>query len=284
MTLILGLDQLSTDPMVIEEAVEEFKEIMDSLCTHCGECCKNQAVFLTDVEAPVIAKSLKELGDTPLVQKHLGINSTVFNLWQRFVLHFDGYCPFHIDNQCSIYSKRPLTCQLYPMNFVGFIDRPDSDLRTACFEIEKPPENCACTQSNDALIRVEKRIFERQAKLVDDVYQFLASTFIDEKGLGYLFGQARKRGNDAVVLSNSTPIAIEIANAILEHYQNQFDEQSEIPDEILDYSEVISNEDIVRLTSYAADKKSTRKTSKRIKLLKRIRPSLMDYWIEKSSA
>ena len=221
MTLILGLGQLSTEPMVIEKAVEEFKEIMDSWCTHCGERCKKQAVFLTDVEAPIIARSLKKLGDIVLVKKHLRINSTVFNLWHRFVLHFDDYCPFHIENQCSIYSKRPLTCQLYPMNFVGFIDRPDSDLRTACFEIEKPPENCACTQSNDALIRVEKRIFERQAKLVDDVYQFLASTFIDEKGLGYLFGQARKRGNDAVILSNSTPIAIEIANAILEHYQNR---------------------------------------------------------------
>jgi hypothetical protein len=49
--------------MVIEKAVEEFKEIMDSWCTHCGECCKKQAVFLTDVEAPIIVQSLKELGD-----------------------------------------------------------------------------------------------------------------------------------------------------------------------------------------------------------------------------
>jgi hypothetical protein len=73
--------------MVIEEAVEEFKEIMETWCTHCGECCKKQAVFLTDVEAPIITQSLKELGNIVLVKKHLRINSTVFNLWHRFVLH-----------------------------------------------------------------------------------------------------------------------------------------------------------------------------------------------------
>jgi Fe-S-cluster containining protein len=269
--------------MVIEKAVEEFKEIMDSWCTHCGECCKKQAVFLTDVEAPIIAQSLKELGDISLVKKHLRINSTVFNLWHRFVLHFDDYCPFHIDDRCSIYSERPLTCQLYPMNLIGFIDRPESDLRTACLEIVGPPENHACAQSYDGLISVGKRIFEKQPKLVDDVYQFLASTYIDKSGLGYLFGQAGERGKEAVSLSTVTPTANEIVMAILEHYRNQLDGQSEIPDEILDYSEVISDEDITRLISDTASRTPTRETSKRIKLLEKFNPRLMEYWLERSS-
>ena len=266
--------------MVIERAVEEFRKIVDSWCTHCGECCRKQAVFLTDVEAPIIAQSLKELGSTSLVKKHLRINSTVFNLWHRFVLHFDDYCPFHIDDRCSIYTKRPLTCQLYPMNLIGFIDRPESDLRTACLEIVRPPENHACAQSYNALVSVGKRIFEKQPELVDGVYQFLVSTYIDESGLGYLFGQARKMSEDAVILSNITPTANEIAMAILERYRSQFDDESEIPDEILDYSEMISDEDIVRLTSDVEWKKSARETSTRIKRLKRLKPRLIEYWFE----
>ncbi|MHA2353109.1 MAG: hypothetical protein ACXABX_08325, partial [Candidatus Thorarchaeota archaeon] len=70
---------------------------MDSLCVHCGECCKKQAVFLTDVEAPIIAQSLIEMGGTSFAKEHLSINSTVFNLWHRYVLNFEDHCPFHID-------------------------------------------------------------------------------------------------------------------------------------------------------------------------------------------
>ncbi|MFW9798575.1 MAG: hypothetical protein ACFFE2_16165 [Candidatus Thorarchaeota archaeon] len=77
--------------MLIEKVVEELKEIMDSLCVHCGECCKKQAVFLTDVEAPIIAQSLIELGGTSFAKEYMSINSTVFNLWHRYVLNFDEY-------------------------------------------------------------------------------------------------------------------------------------------------------------------------------------------------
>ena len=269
--------------MVIENAVEEFKGILDSWCTHCGACCRKQAVFLTDVEAPIVAQSLVALRGEELAKKHLRINSTVFNLWHRFVLHFDNDCPFHIDDRCSIYSKRPLTCQMYPMNIIGFIDRPDRGLRTACLEIVRPPENHACSQSYDALISVGKRVFEKHPELVDDVYEFLASTYVDERGLGYLFGQAREKGKEAVSLSSINPTANEIAIAILEQFRSQFEDQSEIPDEILDYSEVISDKEIVRLTSEMAARQASRETSKRITLLKRYRPELLEYWLERSS-
>jgi len=168
------------------------------------------------------------------------------------------------------------------MNFIGFIDRLDSNLRTACFEIAKPPENYACIQSYDALIRVGERIFHKHPKLVDDILQFLASTYIDRKGLGYFFGQGRKRGKEAVTLSKITPTASEIMVAILMQYRNQFDDESEIPDVVPDYSEVISDEDIIKLTSDITGRKSTRKTSKRIKLLKKFNPRLMEYHLERS--
>lgn len=267
------------EPMVIKRAAKEFREILDSWCTHCGECCRKQAVFLTDVEAPHIARLLEELGGRSSTKKHLRINSTVFNLWHRFVLHFDGDCPFHINERCSIYSRRPLTCQLYPINLIGFIDRPDSDLRTACLEIVRPPKNQECQQSYDELIGVGNSVFENHPELVDEVYHFLAATYIDDKGLGYLFGQSRRSGEEAVILSSDIPTTSEITNAILEQFRSQFDNQSEIPTEILDYSEIIDEDDIVRLTSDSAFEESTRKTSKRIKRLGKFWPELMEYWL-----
>ena len=268
------------EQMVIDETVEEFSKIMDSLCVDCGECCKKQAVFLTDVEAPIIARSLIEMSGTSFAKEHMSINSTVFNLWHRYVLNFDGYCPFRIDDKCSIYSKRPLTCQLYPINLIGFIDQPDSGFRTAYLEIERPHESYACGGSCDELIEVSKRVYEKRPKSVNEILQFFVSKFLDERGFGYLFGQNRKRGDDAVTLSSSTPTANEITYAILEHYGNQFDSPREIPDEILDYSKSIGDEDIVRLTSVAASKSSEQVTSTRIDRVKKLRPKLMEYWLE----
>jgi hypothetical protein len=45
---------------------------------------------------------------------------------------------------------------------------------------------------------------------------------------------------------------------ILEDYENQFDDQNEVPVEILDYSGTISDENIVTLTSDIAGRKSKR--------------------------
>lgn len=266
--------------IVIEKAVNEFREIMDSLCTHCGECCKKQAVFLTDVEAPIIAQALIELGGTSLAKEHLGINSTIFNLWHRYVLNFDDYCPFHVDGQCLIYSKRPLTCQLFPINLIGFIDQPDSGFRTAYFEVERPPESYACGESCDEMIRVSKRVYEKEPESANEIFHFLVSTHLDERALGYLFGQTRKSGEDAVTLSSSTPTAREITFAILMQYGSQFDNPSEIPDEFLEYSKSISDEDIIRLKSVAVNRISQRVTSTRMNRLKRLRPRLIEYWLK----
>jgi Fe-S-cluster containining protein len=269
--------------MLIEKVVEELKEIMDSLCVHCGECCKKQAVFLTDNEAPIIAQSLIELGGTSFAKEYMSINSTIFNLWHRYVLNFDEYCPFHIDDKCLIYFKRPLACQLFPLNLIGFIDEPDSGFRTAYLEIERPPESYACGGSCDELIKVSEMVYEKGLEFVNEILQFFAARYIDESVFGYLFGQKRKRGEDAVTLSSDTPTANEITYAILKHFGSQFDDPSMIPDEILDYSKPIGDEDIVRLTSIATSKRVEQETSTRLDRLKRLRPKLVEYWLENSS-
>ena len=253
---------------------------MDSLCTHCGECCKKQAVFLTDVEASTIALSLIEMGGTSFAKEYLSINSTVFNLWHRYVLNFDDYCPFHTDDRCLIYSKRPLTCQLYPINLIGFIDQPDSSLRTAYLEIERPQDSYACGQSCDKMIQVIDKVNEKRPESVNGILQFFVTKYLDERGLGYLFGQPIKTGRDAVTLASNTPTASEITYAILEHYGSQFDSPSKIPDELLDYSKSIGDEDIARLVSLTAIKSDERETLERIDRIKRLRPKLMEYWLK----
>ncbi|MHA2384367.1 MAG: hypothetical protein ACXACT_17470, partial [Candidatus Thorarchaeota archaeon] len=115
-----------------------------------------------------------------------------------------------------IHSKRPLTCQLFPINLIGFIDQPDSGFRTAYLEIERPPESYACGGLCDELIQVSERVYEKRPESVIEILQFLVAAYLDERGLGYLFGQTRKRGEDAVILSSSTPSASEITYAILE--------------------------------------------------------------------
>jgi hypothetical protein len=127
---------------------------------------------------------------------------------------------------------------------------------------------------------VSERGYEKRPESVNEILQFFVSTYLDERAFGYLFGQTRRTGNEAVTVSSSTPAADEITYAILEHYGKQFDCPSEIPDEILDYSKSIGDEDIVSLTSVAASRRAEQVASTRINLVKKLKPKLMGFWLE----
>ena len=269
------MDDLSE---VITKPVIEFKEVFDSLCTHCGECCRGQAIFLTDVEAPFIARRLKELGGNSLVENHLSINSTVFDKWHRYVLQFEKNCPFLDGERCSIYHERPLTCQLYPMSIIGFIDRPKSDVKDVYLEIMKPLDNHTCLQSYDDLVGICDRSFGRNKEHANQILRFLASTMVDERGVGYLFGQEPKRGKEAIMLDSSNPSAEEVEMAISIYYEKRFRNQHS--ENVLDYPDAISNEEIDRLTSDTSCMKSNETTSKRIARIKNCRPYLMAFYTE----
>ncbi|MHA2374268.1 MAG: YkgJ family cysteine cluster protein [Candidatus Thorarchaeota archaeon] len=264
---------------MIAKAVFEFKKVFDSLCTHCGECCKGQAIFLTDVDAPIIAQRLKEMGGNSLVESHLSINSTVFDKWHRYVLQFEEYCPFHDNERCSIYYERPITCQLYPMSIIGFIDRPSSGVKEVYLEIMKPLESHACLQFYNDLVEIGNRVFRRNPKHADQILRFLASTMVDRRGLGYLFGQAPKSGKKAVLLDNSNPSPEEVEMAIVMHYEERFEDQHSI--NLLDYPDAISEDDIDRLISDAVDRElTTTRISKRMKRLANSMPKLLSFFDE----
>jgi hypothetical protein len=130
------------------------------------------------------------------------------------------------------------------------------------------------------MVQVSDKINEKRPESVNEILQFFAARYLDERGFGYLFGQPRKTGNDEITLSSSTPTADEITYAILTHYGSQFDDPSEIPDEILDYSKPIDDEDIAKLVSVTEIQNLERETSKRIDRIKNFRLKLMRDWLE----
>lgn len=97
---------------VISETDEWYKDGLRFKCTGCGKCCTGSpgAVWISDEEVEAISQ-------------HLGISVSEFlNDYTRLI---DGKrsliednktydCVFLKNNQCSIYSLRPLQCRTYP--------------------------------------------------------------------------------------------------------------------------------------------------------------------------
>lgn len=80
-------------------------------CSTCkGECCNGAKGF---VAAPLI------LEDFEAVYRHFPILFSIHEERLRaFVLLNDGkgYCPYYVNQQCSIYEERTPACKLYPVS------------------------------------------------------------------------------------------------------------------------------------------------------------------------
>jgi uncharacterized protein len=82
-------------------------------CTKCGLCCgdtkeKTRCILLLESEANEISEQTalpKEAFTKPAKNKHP---------YQFEMKKNEGKCFFLKDNQCSIYSSRPLICRFYP--------------------------------------------------------------------------------------------------------------------------------------------------------------------------
>lgn len=76
----------------------------------CGACC-HIAVQMTADEAEIIAK---EIGVKPATPEQYGIPG---NQEAAASKHYGTPCPFLVNDQCSIYASRPLSCRtLYNMD------------------------------------------------------------------------------------------------------------------------------------------------------------------------
>ena len=85
-------------------------------CSKCGLCCgdtpeKKRRVLLLKADAQKIAEHTKQ----PISQfahKTRGSAPYIFEMHKNPA---DGKCVFLKDNQCTIYSQRPLICRFYPV-------------------------------------------------------------------------------------------------------------------------------------------------------------------------
>ncbi|MHA2063403.1 MAG: YkgJ family cysteine cluster protein, partial [Candidatus Thorarchaeota archaeon] len=261
----------------LEIDLHQILEIINNMCTHCGECCKTEYFFLTDFEAPIIAQHLSRKGGVQLIKKHIRENPTVFNRYERYIFHFQDGCPFHIDNRCSIYSDRPMICRLIPLAHLGFFDDMDLELRDSVFAVDKGQGNYACENAIMHIQEMERNTIMGNSYSVRLLRQMLACASLDKKGLAYCFGQPRQRGRyfvsaDAVGDLRSWILA---EGYLLLRFKEEFD----FSDDWLTYCTALTDDSANRLASEKAEKKVSTKTSKRLRHLRKHSPQILE-WFE----
>lgn len=182
-----------------QELLIEVLERFQKLCTHCGECCKDNNFFLIDLEAHVIYKELHNLGGFDLVQKHLRFNPHPWGRFTRFQFYSDGVCPFHHDNRCSIYSQRPSKCKLYPLAAIAFVDLEDSLVRQPVFTLDIGLETYSCREETNQIIERIRRATESEEHpdyVVASILDAIAIFNLDEIGFVFYYGQERESGRN----------------------------------------------------------------------------------------
>ena len=117
----------------IEAHILDILQDLHTLCTHCGQCCRDEFFFLSDAESPLIAQKLFRLGGLELVEAHILRNPTVYNRWERYLFHLKESCPFHVNNRCDVYDDRPMVCRLLPFKLVGLFDNHNSENKRTIF-------------------------------------------------------------------------------------------------------------------------------------------------------
>jgi len=82
--------------------------VKDMYCDHCGECCKDTEMMLSEEDV----KRIERLG---LKRNEFSYEKDGF----LFLKNKDGFCVFYNKEQkrCNIYPYRPLGCRFYPIIF-----------------------------------------------------------------------------------------------------------------------------------------------------------------------
>jgi len=120
-------------------------------CTACGKCCHNLKIALSVQESidwiersnqiQIICEAIPWLNEpNPLdevarYKKNISVAAISGSLPIRILIYFVGFfedaCPnLQKNNQCGVYSDRPLTCRIYPAEINPFIEM--NPLQKAC--------------------------------------------------------------------------------------------------------------------------------------------------------
>lgn len=85
---------------IIKRLLREFGP-----CDNCGRCCKNERVTTTKDELEPIQKWNPQL-----------FKDSTFKDFGRLI-SLKRPCPYHKDNRCTVYNKRPTVCAIFPFIF-----------------------------------------------------------------------------------------------------------------------------------------------------------------------
>lgn len=106
------MEQSNPSLNVIQESQTWYKEGLRFKCTGCGKCCTGApgAVWISDEEVEQISAHLKIS-----VEEFLLHYTRLIDGKRSLIDEPPSYdCVFLKNNQCSIYSVRPLQCRTYP--------------------------------------------------------------------------------------------------------------------------------------------------------------------------
>lgn len=260
----------------MDEIVIDILEDLRVFCSHCGQCCTDELFFLADIEHSTIARHLFDLGGYDLVRNHIRKNPTVFNIWSQYLYHFAGECPFRKQNRCSNYDDHPLSCRVYPFRLFGIFDNENMELRTPFFAFQRGKRGYACNQRSNQLIDKMNELSRMNPQLGMYAQKLLVVSMLNEPLLGYCFGQTKQRGVEYIntaglVFRNE----MDVSGFIHSKFFALFD--LDPSKDWVEHCETLSDDDIDRLISDLHQNKARRKTSKRMKNLKRYDNTLLEW-------
>lgn len=166
------------------------------MCSECGKCCNTETFHLTDVDTIVVARGLYEIGGRKMVSGHIVENLSPLNKWGRFVFTFSGMCPFRENGHCSLGRDRPLTCALFPMKLVAFLDHDTNRPRQPFLTVMRPEGKYPCDPVAEAVLDEVVALGSRDPMKAILTLEYLASSRVGIDNFAYLFGQPQGRGDE----------------------------------------------------------------------------------------
>lgn len=202
-------------------------------CSGCGECCKNfrekdKCIPLFSWEVEELKKISNEKNiniEFKPIKYLLEENSGIVFVYLYGIN--EEVCPFLMDNQCSIYEKRPLVCRHFPLLWTASFNLKQG-FGAGCF---------SCCSSFDC-----KQDFERY---------FLGEERVSHKEIDLYLKETYGACFESAQISNS--LAVEILRIIKVHNLSNDFQVKEILEEQLKSYKILSFPDFLKFKNLNGD-------------------------------
>lgn len=264
--------------MSFQTKVNQMLDNIGNMCTKCSECCKQQFFHLTDIETPIIAQHLFKLGGRTALLDYLRVNETEFNVFTKYLFHFEENCPFLNNNQCTIYSDRPFVCRLFPLQLLGFFDDSKQEVRLPILTILNVKEIYDCKSCCDSLNEEIMRLDSLGRGAGSRAKEFLAIALLNKKNVGYLFGQRRVRGGEQYFPTKTGVFTtLDIQYLVQDGFRSI---SGHLPDQWHQYSRKLDDSEVKIILSDKYARKSTTKTGKRIRNIEEFHQDIFKWFMK----